>query len=379
MAQTKYVLSRALSLGLTPIVVINKVDREDGLTRLESGETESELLDLFDELGATDEQMDYTTLYGSARNGWITKDQDVAFSLATERNQSSSDDVGMNVLLDHILENISEPIVQSYTKEGTKPGEAFGSDKFSLAAVTVGYDAYLGRTCTGRVQSGSISMGDDLVFLKAARDDTIGSVTASETTTVSGIFVNRGISRTPLGSTAYAGDIVTISGVPDSIAVGDTLTNPSNPVASPLKTLPVAPPILAMEFGANDGPLGGLEGTEVTPSKIRSRLIAETDNNVTLAVEKSKESDKTTVFARGELQLGILIEQMRREGYEVIISPPKIVTKMAPDGKTILEPFEEVTVDVDTEYAGAIVSALTGDRKGLLLEMHDSAGKTRLR
>ena len=187
----------------------------------------------------------------------------------------------MNNLLDEILENVSEPIVHSYMKDENndiqvRPGEAFIHDKFSLAAVTVGYDAYLGRTCTGRVQSGSVSLGDELIVLK---DGEMETDSASEN--VSGIFINRGVLRTPLGCTAFAGDIVTLAGVPDSVSVGNTLTLASNPVPVPLKTPPVAPPILAMDFGANDGPLGGLEGTEVTPSKIRNRLIAETGKNTT--------------------------------------------------------------------------------------------------
>jgi GTP-binding protein len=386
MAQTKYVLSRALSLGLKPMVILNKVDRADGWGRIETGETESQLLDLFDVLGATEDQMEYLTLYASARDGWVTEDTDVASAIVHEGRDSLKEDVGMDVLLDYILELIPEPRVDSYDEvlgDGNSlPGEEFAKDKFSLAAVTVGFDPYLGRLCTGRINSGAISIGDELTFLKrVASDKDDAHNTPPESSTLAGIFVNRGISRTPLGAVAYGGDIVTLAGVPDSIAVGDTLTKTSDPVSRPIETPPLAPPTLSMEFGANDGPLAGREGTEVAPSKIRNRLIAETDNNVTLTIENSKSgSEKTTVFARGELQLGILIEQMRREGFEMIISPPKIVTKLADDGKTLLEPFEEVTVDVDTEYAGTIVSALTSDRKGTLLEMNESMdSKTRLR
>ena len=195
----------------------------------------------------------------------------------------------MNNLLDEILENVSEPIVHSYMKDENndiqvRPGEAFIHDKFSLAAVTVGYDAYLGRTCTGRVQSGSVSLDDELIVLKAGRNGEGESDLASGN--VSGIFINRGVLRTPLGCTAFAGDIVTLAGVPDSVSVGDTLTLASNPVPIPLKTPPVAPPILAMDFGSNDGPLGGLEGTEVTPSKIRNRLISETGKKITFLLFK---------------------------------------------------------------------------------------------
>eukprot|EP00934_Nitzschia_sp_Nitz4_P008750 Nitzschia sp. Nitz4//scaffold10_size219509//141633//144076//NITZ4_001443-RA/size219509-snap-gene-0.400-mRNA-1//-1//CDS//3329532965//8740//frame0 len=381
MAQTKYVLNRALSIGLKPMVVLNKVDRAEGWGRIETGETESELLDLFDNLGADDSQMEYLTVYASARDGWVTDDIDVAETIVHKGRDALSETVDMTGLLDLILDTIPEPKVHSYDSsvedDSSLPGETFKNDKFSLAAVTVGYDTYLGRTCTGRINSGSIDMSEELTFL--SRD---GSNGCSDPTKIGGIFVNRGISRTPLETgIAFAGDIVTIAGVPDSIAVGDTLTSTSRPVPQPVLTPPLAPPTLSMEFGANNGPLAGMEGTEVTPSKIRSRLIAETDNNVTLNVEKSKsDGDKTTVFARGELQLGILIETMRREGYELVISPPRIVTKLDEDGKTMLEPYEEVTVDVDAEYSGAVVSSLTSDRKATLLDIQESSdGKTRLK
>lgn len=388
MAQTKYVLNRALSIGLKPMVILNKVDRADGWSRIESGETESELLDLFDNLGADEAQMNYTTVYASARDGWVTESLDSAGAIARNGKDNLPENVGMAPLLDLILNIIPEPTVHAYDPtmddNTSLPGETFKDDPFSLAAVTVGYDLYLGRTCTGRIYSGSVAMGDELTYLNRDEDCGIvktGTLNTPEPTKLGGIFVNRGISRTPLSSgVAYAGDIVTVAGVPDSIAVGDTLTSVARPVPRPLSTPPLAPPTLSMEFAANDGPLAGREGTEVTPSKIRDRLIAETDNNVTLNVEKSRsDGEKTTVFARGELQLGILIETMRREGFEMVISPPKIVTKTSEDGKAVLEPFEEVTVDVDSQYSGFIVSSLTNERKGTLLEINESSdGKTRL-
>jgi GTP-binding protein len=392
MAQTKYVLSRALSLGLKPLVLLNKADRAEALGMIESGETESTLLDLFDNLGATDEQMDYVTLYASARDGWVTTDPSVASRIAAAGSSQGIENVSMKVLLDHFLKVIPEPAVRSYQNAQTDKaldGESFANDKFSLAAVLVGNDKYLGRTCTGRIYSGSVSINDDLVVLKRItrdkngdNDDSAGG-TMSQPAALAGMFVNRGISRTPLEPAfAYAGDIVTLAGVPDSIAVGDTVTGASDPVEYPIETPPLVPPTLSMEFGANSGPLAGTEGTVVTASKVRDRLIQETDNNVTINVSKSEaDSDKTIVFARGELQLGILIEQMRREGFELVISPPKILTKECPDTGKMLEPFEEVTVDVDTEYAGTVVSMLTGDRKAILLEMYESSadGKTRLK
>ena len=199
---------------------------------------------------------------------------------------------------------------------------------------------------------------------------------------VSGLFVFKGIDRVPLaGGTAQAGDIVTIAGVPHCMQVGDTLTSVDHPVDVPLDTPPLAPPTLSMDFSANNGALAGREGTKVASSQVRDRLVAETDNNVTLRVASLEGSggDTTIVQARGELQLGILVEQMRREGFEMILAPPKILNQTCPDTGNILEPFEEVTVDVDAEHAGTVVSALTGDRKGIVLEMNEgSDGRNRL-
>lgn len=366
MTQTKYVLSRSLALGLRPLVVLNKVDRPNALAKLESGETESDLLDLFDALGATDEQMDYLTLYGSARDGWMTDDMGKAFELAQE-GSIKGDDSSMKVLLDSILNHVPEPSIRQY---------ALDKAPFAMAAVTVGMDTYMGRTCTGRIVSGSIAIGDKIQVIPRN-----GEVSNATITSLGTIFINQGISKIPLDSgRAHAGDIVTLVGVPDHMAVGDTLTSVENPIFEPIDTPPLAPPTLSMEFGANTGPFSGMEGTMVTSSKVRERLYQETDNNVTLSLEKSEsDSEKTVVLARGELQLGILAEQMRREGYELMISPPRVLTKTCPETKKKLEPFEEVIVDVDSEFSGTVVSALTGNRKGVLMEMAENAdGKSRL-
>ena len=416
-SQTKYVLSRALSLGLVPIVVLNKADRAESLGRLESGRTELELMDLFGALGATDGQMEYRTLYGSARGGWITEDVDVALDVAQNGlgGGGGGDDrkaSGMRGLLDAILETIPAPSVHWYGDDddgdddgddgtgggggGMKGAGDFDDQPFSMTATTVGYDPYLGRTCTGRVYSGRATTGDAITLLhrRVATGDDDAEDSASEaaaaaasgnavgpSSQVTGVFANRGVSRAPLDPPfAIAGDIVTLAGVPDSTKVGDTLTSSDRKVPRPVDTPPLAPPTLSCLFGANNGPLSGKEGTLVSSSHVRARLERETDNNVTLAVEKCEsDAEKTVVFGRGELQIGILVEQMRREGYEMIITPPQILTTVCPKTGVKMEPYEEVVVDVDAEYSGTVVNALTGARKGVLVEMSDdSQGKTRM-
>lgn len=408
MAQTKYVLSRALQANLPIVVVLNKVDRRISFDRVVEGDTEISLEELMEQLGASEEQirfsLDQAMFYASARDGWITQDLDILRAIVEDGKETGGGEqnIGMTVLLDRLLELIPEPSVRVHNdsniakqQSNSMSGEDFVNDKFSLAAVTVGYDAYLGRTCTGRITSGHVTANDNVTVLRRRNpddddNDEKGKDSASAPTiaptTLKGLFVNKGISRVPLESQiAYAGDIVTLAGVPDSIRVGDTITGLNSSdgerqVLHAIDTPPLVPPTLSMEFAANNGPLAGTEGTEVTPSKLRNRLIAETDNNVTLTVESSaRDSERTNVYARGELQLGILIEQMRREGFEMVISPPSIVTTIDEDTDTLMEPFEEVTIDVDSEYAGYIVSALTSDRKGILLEMNESTdSKTRL-
>jgi len=337
MAQTKYVLSRALRADLPIVVVLNKVDRRVSFDKVIEGDTEISLEELMEQLGATKEQirfsMDRAVFYASARDGWITQDLDVLRDLVEGSDDTEiASKTSMALLLDRLLELIPEPCVRVHDKSSdnedeSMQGDGFVGDRFSLAAVTVGYDSYLGRTCTGRITSGHVTAGDTVTVLRRAtnEEDEDDREAATPATALKGLFVNRGISRIPLDSgIAYAGDIVTLAGVPDSICVGDTVTGVDDrSVPRALHTPPLVPPTLQMEFSANNGPLAGTEGTEVTPSKLRNRLVSETDNNVTLVVELSaSDSERTNVYARGELQLGILIEQMRREGFEMVISPP---------------------------------------------------------
>mmetsp|Transcript_23864 Transcript_23864/g.36162 ORF Transcript_23864/g.36162 Transcript_23864/m.36162 type:complete len:810 (-) Transcript_23864:780-3209(-) len=386
-SQTKYVLSCALNLGLKPIVVLNKADREESLGRLEGGETELELMDLFEALGADDNQMEYRTLYGSARGGWITEDVDVALKIASDggvdKDGASSN---MSGLLNAILEEIPEPPLHWYgeSSDDEKNLSDYVDQPFSMTATTVGMDPYLGRTCTGRIYSGQIKIGEAVTLLKrqSGSDNEAVNNSNGPSSSVTGLFANRGVSRVSLEpAVAYAGDIVTLAGIPESMKVGDTLTSTDNQVPNAIDTPPLAPPTLSCLFGANNGPLAGREGTIVASSRVRARLINETDNNVTLTVELCEaDAEKTVVFGRGELQIGILVEQMRREGYEMIITPPQIITSTCPTTGQKLEPYEEVVVDVDSEYSGTVVNALTGSRKGVLVEMVDDAqGKARLK
>ena len=370
MAQTKYVLSRALRMNLNPICVLNKCDRPEAINRIESGEVENELFDLFVSLGADDEQLEYPTFYASAKAQWATQDLDIAMKIAKGALAPSSNSnlYGMSSILNSMIEYIPEPKVIS---------DSIDDSDFAMTATTVGYDKYLGRLCTGRIFCGSIKSGEGVKVVP--RDGT----DMSHSSNVSGIFVNRGVSRTPLEgdpAIATAGDIVTLAGIPDVMKVGDTLTSVSSSLRTPLDTPPLAPPTLSVDFGANNGPFAGKEGSIVTASRIRDRLFSETDNNVTLTVTKSDvDAEKTVVFGRGELQIGILIEQMRREGFEFIVSPPRIITSICNETGKKMEPFEEVTIDVDSDYAGTVVNALTGNRKGVLMEMGDSSdGKSRL-
>lgn len=378
MAQTKYVLSRALKMNLKPIVVLNKCDKDDAWSRIENGEVEMELLETFDSLGANDEQMEYVTVYASGKAGWATMDIDVAKDLAKGKGNVSASETTMDVLLEAILDHIPPPIISSHEEldDQDKEQQLQGEQQFALAATTVGYDNFLGRLCTGRIYSGTIQKNDAVVVLP--RDYESGTLQSS---TITGMFVNRGVNRTELDPPiASVGDIVTLAGVPDSMRVGDTLSLKSNHIARPLETPPITPPTLSMEIGANTSPFQGKEGSIVASSRIRDRLHSETDNNVTLSVTKSEtDGERSVVHARGELQLGILVEEMRREGYELTVSPPRIITTTCKDTGNKLEPYEEVTIDVDSEYSGTVMNSLTSSRKGLLLHMSDSSdGKTRM-
>jgi len=331
MPQTKFVVGKALKIGLKPIVCINKVDRPDARVT----EVVNEVFDLFAALDATDEQLDFPIIYGSAKQGWVSNSPD------------GPQDQGMAPLFDIVLKHVAEPKIEA------------GS--FRLLGTLLEANPYLGRVVTGRVFAGSVKPNQQVKVL-----DREGKIV--EQGRISKILAFRGIERQPIDE-AEAGDIVAIAGL-EKFNVADTLC--AMDVTEPLQAQPIDPPTLSMTFMVNDSPLAGTEGDKVTSRMIRARLYKEAEGNVALRVEDSPSGDNIIVSGRGELQLGILIETMRREGFELSISRPRVVFKRTDDG-TILEPIEEVVIDVDEEHSGVVVQKMA-ERKADLLEMRPSGG-----
>jgi len=329
--QTKFVVSKALKMGLKPIVVINKVDRSDARPQ----EVVNEVFDLFAALEATDEQLDFPILYGSAKEGWM------AASPEGPKN------LGMQLLFDLVLTHVAQPKVED--------------GPFRLLGTILEANPYLGRIVTGRISSGSIAPNQAVKVL-----DHDGKLI--EQGRVSKVLAFRGLDRVGLDE-AMAGDIVSIAGLPNA-TVAHTICAPE--VTAPLSSQPIDPPTLSMTFRVNDSPLAGTEGTKVTGRMIRDRLLREAEGNAALRVTESEERDSMEVAGRGELQLGILIETMRREGFELSVSRPKVLFKRGPDG-ALLEPIEEVVIDLDEEHSGVVVQKLS-ERKAELVEMKPSGG-----
>jgi len=330
MPQTKFVVGKALKIGLRPIVAINKVDRPDARIT----EVVNEVFDLFAALDATDEQLDFPILYGSSRQGWMASAPD-------------AEHTGMDPLLDLVLEHVAPPTIED------------GS--FRMLGTLLEANAYLGRMVTGRVFAGGLKTNQQVKVL-----DRKGSIV--ETGRVSKILAFRGIERTPVDE-AEAGDIVAIAGLP-KFNVADTLC--AMDVTEPLQAQPIDPPTLSMTFMVNDSPLAGTEGDKVTSRMIRARLFNEAEGNVALKIEESAGADSYIVSGRGELQLGILIETMRREGFELGVSRPKVVYQKDEEGN-LLEPIEEVVIDVDEEHSGVVVQKMA-ERKAEMIEMRPSGG-----
>ncbi|MCF4099928.1 translational GTPase TypA [Maritalea mediterranea] len=334
MPQTKFVLSKALKIGLKPIVAINKIDKPD--QRAE--EVLDEIFDLFVALDANEEQLDFQVLYGSAKQGWMAADP-------------SGPQDSMTPLLDMVIDHVPEPKVE----EG----------EFKMLATTIESNPFLGRILTGRVVSGSIKPNDQVHGLSA--DGTV-----IERGRISKVLTFKGLERVPVEE-AKAGDIVALSGLLTT-TVADTIASPS--VKEALQAQPIDPPTLSMSFRVNDGPLAGTEGDKVQSRVIRDRLYAEAEGNVALQVTDGVDGDSYEVSGRGELLLSVLIETMRREGFELCLGRPKVVFREE-NGQT-LEPIEEVIIDVDEEFSGPVVQKLS-ERKGDLIEMKPSGGgRTRL-
>lgn len=333
--QTKFVVGKALRLGLRPIVVINKIDRPDARPI----EVQNEVFDLFADLGATDEQLDFPTLFASGREGWA------ANSLTDERKD-------ITPLFNKIIEHVPAP-------------QCDENGPFKMLVTTLESDPFVGRVLTGRVLSGSLKVNSQIKALSRE-----GHVL--ETARASKIMAFRGLKRSPIDE-AEAGDIVSIAGLTKA-TVADTLCAPE--VMEPLASQPIDPPTLSMTFSINTSPLAGTEGDKVTSRMIWDRLCKEVEGNVALKIARTDTTDAFEVSGRGELQLGILIETMRREGFELSVSRPKVIFKEDESGHKT-EPAEEVTIDVDEQYSGVVVEKMSL-RKAELTQMIPSHGKIRL-
>ncbi|SFI86405.1 translational GTPase TypA [Celeribacter neptunius] len=337
MPQTKFVTSKALALGLRPIVVLNKVDKPDA----EPDRALDECFDLFASLDANDDQLDFPHLYASGRSGWCDAELD-----GPRKN--------LDALFNLILNHVPAPRQLKHQDE-----------PFKMLATTLGSDPFLGRLLTGRVESGKIKAGATVQALTRNGQKI-------EQFQVKKIQAFRGLAMAEIEE-AIAGDIVSLSGMTKA-TVSDTIC--ALEVDEPLEAQPIDPPTITVTFGINDSPLAGREGKKVQSRVIRDRLMKEAETNVAIKVKDTPGGEAFEVSGRGELQMGVLIENMRREGFELSISRPQVIMREE-DGQR-MEPVEEVTVDVDDEYSGAVIEKLTGTRKGELTEMKQQNGKTRI-
>ncbi|MBF9049936.1 translational GTPase TypA [Roseobacter sp. HKCCD9010] len=338
MPQTKFVTSKALALGLRPIVVLNKVDKPDA----EPDRALDECFDLFANLGADDDQLDFPHLYASGRSGWADD------SLEGPRKDLSA-------LFDLVVDHVPAPKQVDQAEE-----------PFRMLATTLGSDPFIGRILTGRVESGTLKTGETVKALSRDGEKV-------EQFRVTKILAFRGLAQQPI-DLAEAGDIVSLAGM-SKATVADTICDLS--VTDAIPAQPIDPPTITVTFGINDSPLAGKDGKKVQSRVIRERLMKEAESNVAIRITDTPGGEAFEVAGRGELQMGVLIENMRREGFELSISRPQVLFREE-DGQRV-EPVEEVTIDVDDEYTGAVIEKLTGPRKGELSEMKPAgAGKTRI-
>ena len=338
MPQTKFVTAKALALGLRPIVVLNKVDKPDA----EADRALNEVFDLFANLGADDHQLDFPVLYASGRNGWAD------LELTGPRKN-------LDALYQMVIDHVPAP------KQVARRGEPF-----QMLATTLSADPFIGRILTGRVESGTLRAGETIKAISRSGEKL-------EQFRVSKILAFRGLTQTAI-DVAEAGDIVTLAGMTKP-TVADTLC--ALELDIPLPAQPIDPPTISVTFGINDSPLAGKDGHKVQSRVIRERLMKEAEINVAIKVADTASGDSYDVSGRGELQMGVLIENMRREGFELSISRPRVIFREVAGVKN--EPVEEVTIDVDDEYTGAVIEKITGPRKGELVEMKPAGvGKTRI-
>ena len=333
--QTRFVLRKALELGLPAIALVNKIDRQDSRPE----EVLDEIYDLFIDLGANDKQIDFPVLYSISRDGIAKK---------TLEEESKN----LKPLFDQIIETIPAP-------------HALRDDSLQLLVANIDYNAFVGRLAIGRIYSGEITKNQDVIVAK--RDG------STQKTKVKELYVFEGMKREPIEK-AGVGEIVALAGF-DDINIGETITLVDNP--KPLPLINVDEPTIAMIFGVNNSPFSGIDGKFVTSRQIKERLERELLGNVALRVEDTASPDQFKVSGRGELQLAILIEMMRREGYEMQVSKPEVITKRGENGE-LLEPIEQVVVDVPEEFIGVVTEAL-GRRKGQMSKMiNNGTGRVRL-
>ena len=339
MPQTKFVTSKALALGLRPIVVLNKVDKPDA----EPDRALDECFDLFASLGANDDQLEFPHMYASGRSGWADAELD-----GPRKDLSAL----FNLVVNHV------PAPRQIKHQG---------EPFTMLATTLGSDPFVGRVLTGRVETGTLKVGATVQALSRVGQKI-------EQFRVTRVQAFRGLAQQDIDE-AQAGDIVSLAGM-SKATVSDTIC--ALAVDEPLEAQPIDPPTITVTFGINDSPLAGRDGKKVQSRVIRDRLMKEAESNVAIKISDTPSGEAFEVAGRGELQMGVLIENMRREGFELSVSRPQVLMREGENGEQ-LEPIEEVTIDVDDEYSGAVIEKVTGVRKGELAEMKQAGtGKTRI-
>tara|TARA_Y100000746_G_scaffold61057_1_gene49670 strand:- start:262 stop:2073 length:1812 start_codon:yes stop_codon:yes gene_type:complete len=336
MPQTKFVLGKALAQGLKPIVIINKADRSDG----RPDEVLEEVFDLFISLDANEEQLDFPTLYASGRDGWCV-------------NELNEPHENLHPLLNLIIKHVKPPQVNQELP-------------FAMLVTLLDSDPYLGRCLIGRVEQGSAKVNDTVKSINLNGDKI-------ENGRLTKLLKFEGLNRVPVNE-VFPGDIICVAGLAKT-SVADTICDLSLETA--MKSTPIDPPTMAVTITVNDSPFAGTEGKKVTSTLIRERLLAEAETNVAITFSESSNKDSFEIGGRGELQLGVLIETMRREGFELTVSRPKVLLKKDKNNK-LIEPLEEVIIDVDEEYVSSVVDSMN-KRKSEMQDMRSSgAGKTRL-